>query len=208
MDVLIEALGYAASFIILISLTMKSIVKLRWINAAGSFLFVVFAFLTRPWPTDAMNIAILCSDVWIVLPLTGRKEDFRLIHAERTSAFLDFFYQANAREISAIFGDDAFIEARGFSYFVRNAEIAGLFAWKEKSPTECRILIDFVTPRYRDAKIGLFFFERHLVTFREKGYERLVCQTQDAAHMRYLSKIGFTEEQPGFFAKDIRASLA
>ena len=203
-DVLIESLGYAASFIILVSLTMKSIVRLRWINAVGSLLFVVFAVLTRSWPTVAMNVGIIAIDVWYVSRLTVRKEDFRLIHAERTSAFLDFFYQTHAREISAIFGEDAFIESRGFSYFVRNAEIAGLFAWKVNSPTECRVMIDFVTPRYRDAKIGAYFFEQHLATFHERSCERLVCETTDARHARYLAKIGFTEEAPGFFSKDIR----
>ena len=59
MDVYINLLGYTGSFIILISLTMKSIVKLRWINAAGSLLFVIFAFLTKSTPTIVMNIGII-----------------------------------------------------------------------------------------------------------------------------------------------------
>ena len=42
--------GYAASGVILISLTMSSIVKLRWINLAGAVMFAVFGFLSlRIW---------------------------------------------------------------------------------------------------------------------------------------------------------------
>ena len=202
-DVMIATLGYAASFIILVSLTMKSIVMLRWINAFGSALFVVFAILTRSWPTVAMNIGIIAIDLWYAFGVVGRKEDYRLIHAERTSAFLDFFYRENEAEIVGIFGEDAFADAKGFSYFVRNAEIAGLFAWRENSPVECAILIDFVTKRYRDAKIGRYFFDQHLASFREKGYERLVCETEHPRHARYLAKLGFVEERAGFFAKQI-----
>jgi hypothetical protein len=201
---MVSALGYAASLVILVSLTMKSIVRLRWINAAGSALFVVFAILTRSWPTVAMNLGIIAIDLWYAFRVVGRKEDFRLIHAERSSAFLEFFYRENEAEIVGIFGEEAFGESKGFSYFVRNAEIAGLFAWRENSPVECAILIDFVTERYRDAKIGRYFFSRHLASFREKGYERLVCETAHPRHARYLSKLGFIEERPGFFAKDIR----
>ena len=61
---MIDALGYLASFIILISLTMKSVVKLRWINAAGSLLFVVFAALTRSVPTIVMNAGIMAKDLF------------------------------------------------------------------------------------------------------------------------------------------------
>jgi len=36
---LIEWTGYLASIVVLISLLMASVVKLRWINMAGAFLF-------------------------------------------------------------------------------------------------------------------------------------------------------------------------
>ncbi|TAH55798.1 MAG: hypothetical protein EWM51_00925 [Treponema sp.] len=203
MDVYINLLGYAGSFIILISLTMKSIVKLRWINAAGSLLFVIFAFLTKSTPTIVMNIGIIVIDLWYVFKISKVKADYRLVKAERGSAFLDFFYELHRKEIVGIFGEDSFAEARGFSYFVCNGEIAGLFAWKENSPAECQILIDFVTPRYRDTKIGRYFFDRQLPLFREKGYIRFVYNNVGAAHWKYLSKIGFRETSIGSFEKEI-----
>lgn len=200
---MINLLGYVASFIILVSLTMKSIVKLRWINAAGSLLFVLFAVLTRSAPTVVMNVGIILIDLWYVLSLSRSKGDYRLVKAERGSAWLEFFYETNRLEIEATFGADAFAEAKSFSYFVCNNEIAGLFAWKDLSTTECRILIDFVTPRYRDTKIGRYFFENNLALFREKGYSRLLYEDVGAAHWKYLGKIGFTRTAPGYYVKEI-----
>lgn len=199
----IDLLGYIASFIILVSLTMKSIVKLRWINAAGSLLFVVFAFLTRSMPTIAMNLGIIGIDLWYVLRLSHIKADYQLVKAERGSAFLEFFYRAHRHEIEEIFGEDAFMDAKGFSYFVCNGEIAGLFGWKENSPTECQIMIDFVTPKYRDTKIGRYFFDQQLPLFRDKGYTRFVYKNVGPRHWKYLARIGFKPEVMGSFVKDL-----
>jgi hypothetical protein len=203
MSVWIDLLGYAASFIILVSLTMKSIVKLRWINAAGSLLFVVFAVLTRSAPTVVMNIGIIAIDLWYVSSLARKKGDYRLVRAERGSALLSFFYESNRAEIDALFGADAFEGATHFSYFMCNGEIAGLFGWKDLSATECRIMIDFVTPRFRDTKIGKHFFADHLSAFREKGYGLLVCENVAAGHRKYLGAIGFADEGAGRWTKVI-----
>ena len=55
----IDALGYLASLVILVSLTMRSIVRLRVVNALGSVLFVAFAALTRSLPTVVMILGIV-----------------------------------------------------------------------------------------------------------------------------------------------------
>lgn len=199
----IELLGYAASFIILVSLTMKSIVKLRWINAAGSALFVVFAFLTRSAPTIVMNLGIIAIDLWYVAKLSRNRKEYQLVKAERGSAYLEFFYNQHRAEIQDIFGDEVFLEAKGFSYFVCDNEIAGLFAWKENSTTECQILIDFVTPRYRDSKIGRYFFEQQLPSFREKGYTHFIYNNVGQKHWKYLEKIGFKHGAMGCFTKEL-----
>jgi GNAT superfamily N-acetyltransferase len=199
----IDLLGYVASFIILVSLTMKSLVKLRWINAFGSLLFVVFAFLTHSLPTIVMNLGIVAIDMWFVIRMTKIRADYRLVKAERGSAYLDFFYQTHQKEIDAIFGESAYTEAKGFSYFVCNNEIAGLFAWRENSPTECQIMIDYVTPRYRDTKIGRYFFDQQLPAFREKGYACFVYRGVGERHWKYLEKIGFRHDAIGSFVKEI-----
>jgi GNAT superfamily N-acetyltransferase len=201
---LVNVLGYTASFIILVSLTMKSIVKLRIINAAGSLLFVLFAVLTLSWPTVVMNVGIICIDLWYVLSVSHTRAEYRLVRAERGSAWLEFFYETHEDEISRIFGSSAFSDAKGFSYFVCNNEIAGLFAWKDAEGGDCRILIDYVTPRYRDTRIGRYFFQQQLPHFREQGFRRFVYRDVGPEHWAYLRRIGFTEtDEGGCFAKEI-----
>ncbi len=51
-----EWIGYAASILVLISLSMKSIVKLRWYNMAGATLFAVYGFIIGAYPVGFMNL--------------------------------------------------------------------------------------------------------------------------------------------------------
>ena len=199
-----DLIGYIASFIILVSLTMKSILKLRWINAFGSFLFVIFAFFIGSTPTMVMNIGIIVIDLYFVYKLTKNKADYHLIKAEKESAYLSFFYKNHQDEIETIFGSEALSLADSCSYFVCNGEVAGLFAWKDVNQTECHILIDFVTTRFRDTKIGQFFFNKQLALFKEKGYVKLLTKSTGKAHKKYLATIDFTEIEPGVFEKDLQ----
>lgn len=199
----VNLLGYFASFVILVSLLMKSIVKLRLINAAGSVLFIVFAVLTRSWPTVVMNAGIVAIDLWFVFTVTGKKDDYRLVDAEPGSAWLVFFCENNRDELQSLFGPDPLSGAEQISYFVCNGEIAGLFAWKQSAPGECRILVDYVTPRYRDTRIGRYFFDRKARDFRERGFVRLAYVGVGPGHWEYLRRIGFRETEIGSFMKTL-----
>ncbi|MFW6213587.1 MAG: hypothetical protein ACOC8L_11865, partial [Spirochaetota bacterium] len=58
----LEWFGYAASVVILISLTMSSIVKLRWINLAGAVMFAAYGYLIGSIPTGSLNLGIALID--------------------------------------------------------------------------------------------------------------------------------------------------
>lgn len=54
-----EWVGYLASFVLLLSFTMKDMRKLRMVNSAGAVLFVVYGFmLGTSWPIVITNAAI------------------------------------------------------------------------------------------------------------------------------------------------------
>lgn len=204
----IDLLGYLASFIILVSLTMRSIVKLRVINALGSALFVCFAVLTGSMPVLVMNLGIILIDLWYVYGLRRKKTAYTLVPLEKDSAFLEYFYQKHRTEIEAIFGPDVRSLAEGYSCYLADTEAAGLFAWQSQPDGRCRILIDFVTPRYRDTRIGSYFFGEQLKSFAARGFRVLVYRRVGETHWKYIEKIGFRPETgpeagPGNYRKDI-----
>jgi hypothetical protein len=56
-----ELVGYAAMLALLISFMMNNVIKLRFINSIGAFLFVIYGFMLQiSWPIIITNFAILC----------------------------------------------------------------------------------------------------------------------------------------------------
>lgn len=69
----LEFLGYIASFIILVSLLMSSIVKLRWINLLGSAIFSVYGFLIGALPVAFMNLCISLINIYYLIKIYHKK---------------------------------------------------------------------------------------------------------------------------------------
>lgn len=66
---ILELFGYAGSFVVLISLTMSSIVKLRWINLLGATMFTIYAIFIKAYPAIFMNSGIMIIDIFYILKL-------------------------------------------------------------------------------------------------------------------------------------------
>ncbi|GGA89890.1 YgjV family protein [Ornithinibacillus halotolerans] len=71
----LEWLGYLASLIVLISLLMSSILKLRWINMIGSGLFSLYGFLIGALPVGIMNLGIVFINLYYLVKLYRAKSD-------------------------------------------------------------------------------------------------------------------------------------
>ncbi|MDG1730025.1 MAG: uroporphyrinogen decarboxylase [Algibacter sp.] len=65
----VEWIGYVAMATVLISFLMKSVTKLRIVNAFGCLLFVSYGFMLQPIskPIIITNIAILCINILYIL---------------------------------------------------------------------------------------------------------------------------------------------
>lgn len=66
---ILELFGYAGSFVVLISLTMSSIVRLRWINLLGATMFTIYASLIGAYPAIFMNFGIMIIDIYYLCKL-------------------------------------------------------------------------------------------------------------------------------------------
>ena len=60
----IEWIGYSASIVIAISLTMTAIVPLRIINSIGCLLFVVYGLYLKAYPVALANAVIVLINIY------------------------------------------------------------------------------------------------------------------------------------------------
>ncbi|CAH0536714.1 YgjV family protein [Vibrio marisflavi] len=65
----IEVIGYAASIMVAISLTMREIVKLRVLNFIGCALFVTYGLAIDAWPVVLTNSFIAVVNVYYLTKL-------------------------------------------------------------------------------------------------------------------------------------------
>lgn len=70
----IEIMGYVASVMVAISLTMKDIVKLRILNFVGCSFFVVYGLMINALPVVATNLFIAIVNIYFLIKMHQEKK--------------------------------------------------------------------------------------------------------------------------------------
>ncbi|MCU7836908.1 MAG: YgjV family protein [gamma proteobacterium symbiont of Taylorina sp.] len=189
----VEWFGYLASFVILISLTMTSIIKLRWVNLSGCILFAAFAYLIDSVPTIVMNIGIACINLYFLYKIYSTKEEFKIIKASADSEYYQHFLDVNSKDIEKQISLTQLKADYTSFYMLRDNHIAGVLVG-ENCNGVFDIKLDYVIPQYRDFKLGTYYYHDHPDFFKEKGINTLKSLVNDEAHRLYLEKMGFVVE--------------
>lgn len=197
MQNLVEWFGYAASVVVAVSLLMSSLIKLRWINMVGAFMFAAYGLIIRAYPVALLNFTIGCINVYYLARIYRRKDQFKLVPVASDSAVLAEFLQVHATGIGRFFpGFSAAVVPAGQAFFaLRNAHVAGVILTCPHAVGSLLIALDYVIPEYRDFKMGRFVFEQNREIFRGLGASRVVSEPHAPEHRAYLRKMGFAEEQ-------------
>lgn len=66
-----EFLGYAASFVVLVSMALPSARWLRIVNLVGAVLFMAYGLLIEAWPIVVFNTLIAVLDIYYLVKLRG-----------------------------------------------------------------------------------------------------------------------------------------
>lgn len=191
----LEWLGYLASLIVLISLLMNSIIKLRWINLVGSCIFSIYGFFIGALPVGFMNLGIVAINIYHLVKIYRSKEYFNILPIEGNSRYFDYFLDFYKTEIEK-YSDKSQFKISNFEvsfYILRNMMPAGLFIGSRYSEDTLNVELDFVIPEYRDFKIGTYVFEHNSSYFTNKGYSNFISFSSKDAHIKYLKKMGFKE---------------
>jgi len=188
----VEWFGYLASFVVLISLTMTSIIKLRVINFIGCALFAIFAYLIDSVPTVFMNIGIACINLYFLYQIYSTKDDFKIINASSDSDYYQHFLSINQQDIEKQISLGQLNSTDASFYMLRDNEIAGVLIGDLNAEGIFTIKLDYVIPRYRDFKLGNYYYQQHPEFFKEKGIKAFSASASDKEHCNYLEKMGFS----------------
>ena len=78
----VEIIGYIGSFLVVISMLMSSIIKLRVINTIGSVISGIYAVICGALPLALMNLCLIIINVVNLVKLLGAKMPYELVEGD------------------------------------------------------------------------------------------------------------------------------
>ncbi len=198
-----ELVGYAGSALIVISLTMTSVLRLRIVGLAGAAVFAAYGGLIGSVPVIATNVIILGVHIFFLREMLSAQEYFTLLEVHETSAYLRYFISFYAAEITK--------RLPGFSlrlgpdqvrmFILRDAVPAGLLIADLGRDGTMTVDLDFVIPKYRDFKIARYLYSPASGVLAGRNIHTIFNPAGSEDHQRYLRRMGFvpSESRPGYY---------
>ena len=201
MNIWLEIFGYIGSALVVVSLLMASVVKLRIINTIGSVISGTYALIIGSFPLALMNISLIIINLYYLYKLLKTKQQFEIVAGNGGDSFVKYFVDRNKKDIEVFFPGVEFENAENeVAYMVCcNGNPAGVLLGKDLGNGVLDVLVDYSAPAYRDCSVGAYLY----ANLGEYGVKKLVF-TQNKAddHVSYLTKMGF-ENVDGDYVKNI-----
>ena len=192
---LIEWIGYIASTIVLVSLSLSSILKLRIINLFGSLLFAIYGFYIGSLPVGLMNLAIVFFNLYYLRKLLFQKDIFEIVETNNQQVFVQKFLEYFHKDIQKYFPEfKAQTKNNQLVLAVmRNMNFAGVFIANVKEDY-LEVELDYVSPQYRDYKNATFLFDHFKKSIKSKSFQFVKAYSKVPKQINYLKKLGFVED--------------
>lgn len=190
-------IGYVASALVVVSLSMRSVVRLRIISLIGSVTFVAYGALIGSIPVIITNLAVAFINIWYLRHEFSEHRDLAAVRMQPDNAFLVDLLRARERDIKASqpkfagLTDDSFV-----LLLTRDGLPAGVFAGRPQGST-LQVDLDYVTPPHRDDRLGTWLYGPGSKVLTQEGFDTLVAHPGTALHRNYLRTMGYQDEADG-----------
>ena len=191
----LDVLGWGGSALLVYSLLQASVLRLRVLNAIACVLLIVFNAMLEVWPMVGMNTVLVAINAWFIVRMIRERHDesaFEVLEVGPADEYLRHTLRVHGADILRFNPDfvhdpssthDAFLVQKG-------DETVGVVLLKEDDGT-AYVLLDYVTPRYRDFSPGEFVW-RQSGLLSSRGIARVV--TPPGMVGAYYDRLGFRSE--------------
>lgn len=202
-NTVIEGVGYLASALIVLSITQKSILKLRLFGFTGGVIFTVYALLIDAYPIAVVNVIGASVHAWHLRKLVRSKNAvFRILRVEPDSEYVRRFLEFYSDEIQGRFQPEFVHEPSDSAitaFTLSDMVPAGLFIGEQRDDGSIEVKLDFVIPQYRDFTLGNYLYSAEAGLVPDQPPTCLWSIASNPDHAKYLRRMGFHEvpETPG-----------
>ncbi len=188
LDIFMEIFGYIGTAVVIISMLMTSVTKLRVINICGGVISLIYAVYCNTWPVVLLNGTLVSINIVQLIRLRLQKFKFNYVKTDANDKNLAYFRFLYSDDIIKVFPDYNFHVDEGSEahliYF--DSEIVAMLIGKRRGDT-LDIDIDYVAPKYRDMSVSGYMYKR----LAGAGIKELCAPFAS----EYLAKRGYTGEE-------------
>jgi hypothetical protein len=190
----LEIVGWIGSALLVWSLLQTRILRLRVINLIGCAVLIVYNGVNGIWPMLGLNIVLAGINVWQIRKLISTRHDeatYQVVEVDPAGEFLLHVLDRHRLDIQRFNPgvDLSGPEGERMAFVVlAGDEIVGVVVICDAGAGVAQVVLDYVTPKYRDFAPGEFVFRRSGV-FTARGFTKIV--TPPGMLAPYYGQVGF-----------------
>jgi hypothetical protein len=186
-------IGYIASAIVVVSLVMTSVLRLRLVSFVGAILWCVYGLLLNSPPIILTNAIIIAINAWFLFKMLTEKHYFRLLEIDHDSSYLRNFLDFHSADIGRFFPQFKYnaAEADLVYLILRDMLPVGLLVTEQDSVGRHIVKIDYVITGYRDLQAGSYLYRELAMQLPPRGVHVLYSVPGSDKHQAYLTRMGF-----------------
>ncbi|HEU5035933.1 MAG TPA: hypothetical protein VFT70_02930 [Nocardioides sp.] len=195
----LDLVGWAGSALLVFSLLQARVLRFRVLNTIACVVLIFFNAMIGVWPMVAMNTVLAAINLWFIAQLLRQRHDeavFSVLQVGLDDDYLQHVLAGHGEDIARFQPDFAWHPDRADLAFivVRGDETVGVVV-VHRDGDVARVVLDYVTPKYRDFTPGEFVWRRSGM-FESLGFRRVV--TSPTMVGAYYDKVGFRTEGPSY----------
>jgi hypothetical protein len=190
---IIEVIGWVGSAVLVISLLQTRVVRLRLINLVGCLILLGYNWVIGVWPMVGLNVVLALINVvylWRLLSTRHDQRSYTVIEVEPEDRYLAHVLSVHGQDIARHnpgFTHDPSAEQAAF-LVTRGDETVGVVLVQDAGEGVAQVVLDYVTPRFRDLSPGEFVYRTSEV-FTSRGYRRVLTPSDMVSP--YYAQLGF-----------------
>lgn len=201
----LDIVGWLGSALLIYSVMQARVLRFRVLNLAACVVLTGFNAALEIWPMVAMNVALMVINAWHIRALVTTRHDtesYAVLEVGGQDEYLRHVLQVHEVDILKFQPDlvwDGAAEGNVAFILQRGDETVGVVLLHVEGSI-ATVLLDYVTPRYRDFSPGQFVW-RNSDVLAGRGLTRVVTSPRMVG--AYYQRLGFTPRADGAYELDL-----
>ena len=190
-NIFLEIFGYIGTILVITSMMMTSVMKLRIINICGSIISAIYSVFCNAWPIVIMNACLIIINIIQIIRQLRHKYEFGHLVVDANDKSMHYFLSVYANDIAKFFPNYK-LQARPTTEIHMvyiGSEAVGILVGTRIEDV-FNIEMDYAVPKYRDIAVEKFLFP----TLKKDGISMLTSVVTTKEHNNYLNKMGFVDD--------------